>query len=1713
MRILTFNWHEPYLSLLTRVGFDWTVADWWRPWNAACRPLPANARLCAHSGLASALVRERRVDLVVCQTIDDLRWLGDATTPRLFLAHNSLPNEVRGAEPAAEALKDFVRDALRRDGSLFVAISEMKLESWGLEGIVIPPGIDCTAFDSPAGAYTGDIASALTVANLLRERGHMLGATELERALSDLPWRILGVNPLLGSTEAASWETLVEAYRSHRFYAHATRWPWEDGYNLALLEAMAAGMPVVTWANPTSPITEGVDGFIAADPEMFRHWAMRLLADPVLARRMGATARGSVLARFPFDAFLERWRTALEHVASAGLEATRLGTPIAANASSGLAAPRRDAVVRPTPGTGGHRATDRASARDARKRVVLATAWTPISTAMYYERAFRTGHAVLTWGPSMDEAILAEWRESTAQHALKSGGTAEEKIRLLRGLTRPADIPARPGVPSIAELLEALPRGWRPDLFVWIDGGPGFLPRDLQRLDCPTVCLVGDSHTQLNWRREYAKAFSHVFVMFNRQHTPLFAASGCARVAWLPAACDPEIHRAWDVARAFDIVFVGQTLRQWHPDRVRLLERLVAAGFDVHVTTKILEEMALAFGRGRIVFNRSLAGDLNMRVFETLATGRMLLTDRLASDAGLDDLFRDGVELVCYDEDNLERLARHYLERPEEREAIARAGREAVLARHTYRHRVATLLATVFEAAPEESSPGVAAGASLCPRRPEDAAAELGHALPAYYRNERPEIAQLVPVDARRVLDVGCAAGGLGRLLKLQGPREVVGIEANAVAAEAARVHLDRVLTVDLDTIEEQPLDASAFDCIICADVLEHLRAPDRLLRNLRRHLAPGGVLIASIPNVRHASVVLPLLVDGRWRYSEEGILDRTHLRFFTLREILELFTSTGFEVQAAHATRTPAHPATPDLASVVDRLGGDAARFQEESSIVQYVISARSAASVAPTTLTACPKTTIVIPVRNRAEFTARCLDALAATVDPGETEIIVVDNGSTDRTGDLLRSAPLPIRVVINAENLGFARAANQGARAARGDLLVFLNNDTEPETGWLEALQAAATEPGVGIVGARLLYPGTRRIQHAGLALNAEGIPDHLWRGVPADDPRVCRPRDVDMVTGACLAIRRALFERLGGFDENYRNGVEDVDLCLAARADALRIRYEPSAVVLHHEGATEGRFDAVEPNLRRFFGKWETVLARMPRHPAEDFGTFPGPAIAWDGSFFLHHSLAGINRALCIELLRRGIDVVPQPYEPDEFDPSAIPEGATLAQQMGRPLKRPAAVRVRHRFPPDFTRRPGEKLAVIQPWEFGAVPVDWVRAIRESVDELWVPSDFVRASFIAGGVPAERVVTIPNGFDPSLFRPDAEPIPLPTTKGFRFLFVGGSIGRKGYDVLLRAYVEEFTADDDVCLIIKDHAYYRHRLDEVTGLFRGAAHAPEILYYWDNVLPQRMAGFYAAASCLVHPFRGEGFGLPILEAMACGRPVIVTDAGPVREFCPDDVAFFVPAAQTRFPEPRVEYLTTVDVPTLAEPDLNWLRRAMRAASEDAAGCRERGHRAAIHAHTHYPWARIAERYAERLQGLISSTTAAVTPFQSERSAPADERFVTAVGLLAEERIAEALPVFAQIIDQEPSNVAALIGAAHCALAADHLGGARALLSRVLQLDPTNAGAHAALAVIDQHHGALPPEPDDARGATTGDDRPRAGTATTPLRPPVQPGEGITI
>ncbi|MGH9967748.1 MAG: glycosyltransferase [Pyrinomonadaceae bacterium] len=244
-----------------------------------------------------------------------------------------------------------------------------------------------------------------------------------------------------------------------------------------------------------------------------------------------------------------------------------------------------------------------------------------------------------------------------------------------------------------------------------------------------------------------------------------------------------------------------------------------------------------------------------------------------------------------------------------------------------------------------------------------------------------------------------------------------------------------------------------------------------------------------------------------------------------------------------------------------------------------------------------------IIIPVFNKIHYTFQCLRSLFPEINVSDTEIIIANNASTDETSQVLGYFGNFIRVIDNPENKGFVDACNQGAAAARGEYLVFLNNDTIVLTGWLEnLLQSVMKDPSVGAVGSMYLYPDGR-IQEAGAIVWKTGEALHYGWGKSPEDRRFNFAREVDYCSAASLLVRQGLFDQLGGFDGRYSPAYyEDVDLCFGVRSLGYKVIYQPASRLIHYEGATAGtntnasfkQYQSI--NRQKFFEKWRGLLER-------------------------------------------------------------------------------------------------------------------------------------------------------------------------------------------------------------------------------------------------------------------------------------------------------------------------------------------------------------------------------------------------------------------------------------------------------------------------------------------------------------------------------------
>lgn len=280
------------------------------------------------------------------------------------------------------------------------------------------------------------------------------------------------------------------------------------------------------------------------------------------------------------------------------------------------------------------------------------------------------------------------------------------------------------------------------------------------------------------------------------------------------------------------------------------------------------------------------------------------------------------------------------------------------------------------------------------------------------------------------------------------------------------------------------------------------------------------------------------------------------------------------------------------------------------------------------------------------------------------------------------------------------------------------------------------------------------------------------------------------------------------------------------------------------------------------------------------------------IEYTGKFYDNHSLSIVNRYLATELSKH-CDVVISPIDSYKSE-------AKVDKQMLESLEAlkptasdttPPDVQVRHTYPPIW-RWPASndtKVVYIQPWEFSKVPFEWQYKFETFADALFTFTRWTGAVFHEGGINPERLFSIPIGYNPDIFYTDRK---VSKRKKYTFLFVGCDQYRKGFDILLQAWANTFTKDDNVELIVKDtpQVYGKTQLQEQLIKLQYTNNLAKITYIDDSYTEEQMADLYRSVHVLVHPYRGEGFGMPIQEAIACGTIPLVTSKGCTDEFVTD-------------------------------------------------------------------------------------------------------------------------------------------------------------------------------------------------------------------------------
>jgi GT2 family glycosyltransferase len=609
-----------------------------------------------------------------------------------------------------------------------------------------------------------------------------------------------------------------------------------------------------------------------------------------------------------------------------------------------------------------------------------------------------------------------------------------------------------------------------------------------------------------------------------------------------------------------------------------------------------------------------------------------------------------------------------------------------------------------------------------------------------------------------------------------------------------------------------------------------------------------------------------------------------------------------------------------------------------------------------------------IVVLTWNGIGYTRRCLESLRACTDHPDYQVIVADNGSSDGTIDYLRSLPW-VTLIENGANLGFTRGNNVALRAAQPDAdVVLLNNDIEiHQPDWLHRLQQSAfAGDDIGIVGCRLVHP-TGQMLHYGAYMppSFRGV---QVGGLERDVNQHCYDEDWEAVVFACAYIKREVLDAVGPLDEDYFSYCEDSDYCLKARQSGFRTVCCGGVTLVHIQNASTA---TNQVSFEGMFGKSrETFIRKWSGWFRDERYQW---RLGWQSEMNFPSGYALSSRQLAHALDRHGVRLGYRYYRSDFGGPWSIeppPEPQMDGERTRLIQDRPADPRdpqVCYTPADAFHLNFGSYRIGYTMLEVDGVHPDWVRQCNQ-MDEVWVPSSFNAETFAGSGVTCP-IHVMPLGIDPQYFNPHIAAQRDPRHFTFLSIFEWGE--RKAPEVLLRAFSDEFDAGEDAvlfCKVMNNDPGVSVRRQVAALRLRGGG--GRIVISENEMVPTYQLGsLYRSCHCFVSSTRGEGWGMPLLEAMACGVPVIATDWSAQRDFLTSEVAYPLQVEKIVAAQARCPLYAGF---RWAEPSYEHLRFLMRHVFEQREEAAQVGRRASEWAHARFTWKHSACRIVERLDEL---------------------------------------------------------------------------------------------------------------------------------------------
>lgn len=584
-----------------------------------------------------------------------------------------------------------------------------------------------------------------------------------------------------------------------------------------------------------------------------------------------------------------------------------------------------------------------------------------------------------------------------------------------------------------------------------------------------------------------------------------------------------------------------------------------------------------------------------------------------------------------------------------------------------------------------------------------------------------------------------------------------------------------------------------------------------------------------------------------------------------------------------------------------------------------------------------------IIILTWNGLEYTKSCLASVKKNTIAENVQIIVVDNGGTDGTVAYLRAMP-GIKLIENGENLGFARGNNLALLSLPEDTdVVLLNNDVEiPDPLWIQKLQGTVYQSKrYGIAGCRIRHAASDTFQHAGTYM-----PDQLFEGIQVgggekDINQYNRfDRPVEGVVFACAYIKSEVLKDIGFLDEDYFAYYEDTDYCFKAKKAGYDTVVCGSLTVLHHQNTSTAinnvSFNKLYQRSKKIFlSKWREFLEERFFSDINLITTFSKPV------GYANHGKS-IARTLELSGIKVHYGFAYGRHSAVPIDePAAFTTGDYITDVIrSRPVRK-GLPNLFYCQADAFSPIPGEYNIGYTMLETTGLPRSWVDACN-AMDEIWVPTPFNVWSFKKSGV-FKPIRQIPLGINTHYFNPDIHSHPL---SDYTFLSIFEWGERKAPEVLIKTFNNAFRAEEAVVLICKylnsdPNVRPKKIIDDLDLDPKGG----RVLFSENAQVPyHQTAQLYCSVDCFVLPTRGEGWGLPILEAMACGLPVIASCWSGPQYFMTDSTSYPLQVSLT----PAMARCAYYDGFQWAEPDADHLHRLLRHVFENKEEARRKGNNA---------------------------------------------------------------------------------------------------------------------------------------------------------------------